>query len=210
MGSKILLVEGPTDEHVLKHICGSRGVPHLDEVRHHGGVQRLLESIPVQLKALDEEDDVVGVVIDADEDLPDRWHSIRTVLVNSGYRNVPDQPRPDGTILDPPDGTLLPRAGIWIMPDNQIEGILETFLRLLIPQPNALFDYVQNSVANIPASERRFRPAREPKAIIHTWLAWQREPGMPPGMAITAHFLDASVAEVDVLVSWLKRLFFSR
>ena len=35
------------------------------------------------------------------------------------------------------------------MPDNQIEGILETFLRLLIPQPNALFDYVQNSVANI-------------------------------------------------------------
>ena len=96
------------------------------------------------------------------------------------------------------------------MPDNQIEGILETFLGFLIPQPNALFDYVQKSVASIPASERRFKPAREPKAIIHTWLAWQREPGMPPGRAITAHFLDANVAEVDVLVSWLQRLFFSR
>ena len=33
---------------------------------------------------------------------------------------------------------------------------------------------------------------------------------MPPGMAINTRFLDANVAEVDVLVSWLKRLFFSR
>ena len=81
MGSKILLVEGPTDEHVLKHICGSRGVPHLDEVRPHHSVERLLDSIPVQLRASNEEDDVVGVVIDADEDLPNRWQSIRNMLV---------------------------------------------------------------------------------------------------------------------------------
>ena len=96
------------------------------------------------------------------------------------------------------------------MPDNQMKGILETFLRSLIPKPNALFDYVKTSVAAIPDSERRFKPRKEPKAIIHTWLAWQEEPGMPPGWAITSHFLDANVAEVDVLVSWLKRLFFSR
>ena len=96
------------------------------------------------------------------------------------------------------------------MPDNQVTGILENFLRLLVPHPNALFDYVRRSVANIPASERRFNPLKEPKAIIHTWLAWQREPGMPPGNAITARFLDPNVPEVDVLVSWLKRLFFSR
>ena len=96
------------------------------------------------------------------------------------------------------------------MPDNQMKGILETFLRFLIPQPNALFDYVKTSVAAIPDSERRFKPVKEPKAIIHTWLAWQREPGMPPGMAINTRFLDANVAEVDVLVSWLKRLFLSR
>ena len=96
------------------------------------------------------------------------------------------------------------------MPDNQVTGILENFLRFLVPHPNALFDYVRRSVANIPASERRFKLLKEPKAIIHTWLAWQREPGMPPGNAITARFLDPNVPEVDVLVSWLKRLFFSR
>ena len=210
MGKKILLVEGPTDEHVLKHICGNRGVPHLDEVRPHGSVDRLLDSIPVQLRASDDEDDVVGVVIDADEDLSNRWRSMRAMLTDTGYDDVPAQPSPRGTILSPPDRSLLPRAGIWIMPDNQVTGILENFLRFLVPHPNALFDYVKRSVANIPASERRFKPLKEPKAIIHTWLAWQREPGMPPGNAITARFLDPNVPEVDVLVSWLKRLFFSR
>jgi hypothetical protein len=210
VGSKILLVEGPTDEHVLKHICGNRGVPRLDEVRPLHNVERLLDSIPVQLRASNEEDDVVGVVIDADDDLPDRWQSIRNMLVETGYARVPNQPAPDGTILDPPPLSLLPRAGIWIMPDNQMKGILETFLRSLIPKPSPLFDYVKTNVAAIPDSERRFKPAKEPKAIIHTWLAWQEEPGMPPGLAITAHYLDANVAEVDVLVSWLKRLFFSR
>jgi hypothetical protein len=29
-GWKILLVEGTDDEHVLKHICGNRGIAHLD------------------------------------------------------------------------------------------------------------------------------------------------------------------------------------
>ena len=96
------------------------------------------------------------------------------------------------------------------MPDNQMKGILETFLRSLVPKPSPLFDYVETSVAAIPDSERRFKPRKEPKAIIHTWIAWQEEPGMPPGMAINTRFLDANVAEVDVLVSWLKRLFFSR
>jgi 5S rRNA maturation endonuclease (ribonuclease M5) len=27
MGKRILLVEGPDDEHVLKRLCGNRGVP---------------------------------------------------------------------------------------------------------------------------------------------------------------------------------------
>lgn len=110
--------------------------------------------------------------------------------------------------LDPPAGTLLPRLGVWIMPDNQKSGTLEDFLRFLVPQPTILFDHVRNSVAAIPEGERRFKPLDEPKAIIHTWLAWQKEPGRPFGTAITARFLDPNVPEVDVLVAWLNRLFF--
>ena len=37
-GRKILLVEGKDDEHVLKHICGNRGIPELDSVEPIGNV----------------------------------------------------------------------------------------------------------------------------------------------------------------------------
>jgi hypothetical protein len=204
---KILLVEGPDDGHVLKHICGNRGIAHLDEVKPHGSVDTLLESIPVRLKA-SEDGDIVGVVIDADTDMKARWRSLRDRLINVGYQNVPADPAPDGTILDPPARTLLPRVGIWIMPDNQSNGILEDFLRFLVPQEGTLFNHVRSSVATIPEADRRFSTLAEPKAIIHTWLAWQKEPGKPLGTAITARFLDPHVAQVDVLISWLNRLFF--
>jgi hypothetical protein len=204
---KILLVEGIDDEHVLKHLWSNRGGPKLDEVKPYGSVETLLDSIRVRLKA-SEDGDIFGVVIDADTDLAARWRSLRDRLIRVGYDRVPDNPSRDGTILDPPAGTLLPRVGIWIMPDNQAKGILEDFLRFLVPAGSCLFDHVESSVAAIPEGERRFSQLAEPKAIIHTWLAWQKEPGKPLGTAITARYLDPGVAQVDVLVSWLKRLFF--
>jgi hypothetical protein len=79
----------------------------------------------------------------------------------------------------------------------------------LVPEETWLFGYVKSSVASIPADERRFSERAMPKAIIHAWLAWQKEPGKPLGTAITARYLDPGVAQVDALVSWLKRLFFS-
>lgn len=204
---KILLVEGPDDEHVLKHICGNRGVPRLDDVKSHGGVDKLLESVPVRLKA-SEDGDIVGVVVDADTDLAARWLSLRGLLIRLGYSGVPENPTANGTIIDPPVGVLLPRVGFWIMPDNQQKGILEDFLRFLVPDGSLLFEQVKTSVASIPVAEVRFTKLAEPKALIHTWLAWQEEPGKPMGTAITARYLDANVVQVDALVSWLNRLFF--
>lgn len=205
-GRKILLVEGKDDEHVLKHICGNRGIPHLNEVKPLGNVEKLLENIPVQIKASREEGDVVGVVIDADMNLDARWQSILWRLVQAGYEDVPTSPDPNGTIFEPPTGSVLPRAGIWIMPDNKTPGILEDFLHFLVPQPSEVLDYAIASVDSIP--EKHFKDKDMPKAVIHTWLAWQEEPGLPYGTAITARFLDPDLAQADVLVSWLKRLFF--
>ena len=204
-GRKILLVEGKDDEHVMRHICGNRGVPHLDEVKPLGDVTKLLENIPVQIKASNEKGDVVGVVIDADTHLDSRWQAIRARLTQIGYKNVPKLPDPDGTILEPTHRSLLPKAGIWIMPDNKTPGILEDFLHFLVRQPDALLDHVTASVNSVP--KQRFSDQDKPKAVIHTWLAWQKEPGLPYGTAITARFLDPDVAQADILVCWLERLF---
>jgi hypothetical protein len=205
-GKRILLVEGIDDEHVFKHFCGDRRVGTLDEIKQHGSVEQLLESFPVRL--LESEIEVLGVVLDADTDLSARWDALKGRLVRAGYRDVPGQPASVGTILNPPPDTLLPRFGVWIMPDNRSTGKLEDFLRFLVPAGSRLFEHVEFSVQGIPDGERRFSKPDEIKAIIHTWLAWQEEPGKPFGTAITAKFLDPNVPQADVLVDWLKRLFF--
>jgi hypothetical protein len=206
MGRKILLVEGEDDKHVMMHICGTRGLPHLDEIRSHNGIDHLLESFPVVIKA-SEDGDIIGIVLDADTELASRWQSLRDRFTRAGYDSVPMVPSMDGTIIEQPTDTLLPRMGIWIMPDNRSKGILEDFLKFLVPENSKLLDHVESSVKGIPDDERRFGPAAEPKATIHTWLAWQEKPGKPLGTAITAKYLDPSVPQVDVLVSWLSRLF---
>ena len=222
---RTLLVEGKDDKLVLLKLCENRGGQQLndEEIIIHGGVQKLLESFQTRLKESDVE--ALGVVIDADTDLAARWQALRDRLANAGYQSIPERPDPTGTILSPPANALLPRVGagtilsppanallprvgIWIMPDNQTKGILEDFLRFLVPAESPLFDHVESSVKSIPEGERRFGQLAEPKAIIHTWLAWQKDPGAPFGTAITARFLDPDVAQVDILVSWLKRLFF--
>ena len=80
---KILLVEGTDDEHVLKHLCGNRGIPRLDEIRPQGSVEKLLENLPVRLKESDVE--VLGVVLDADTDVAARWRSLRDRLAQMGH-----------------------------------------------------------------------------------------------------------------------------
>ncbi len=204
---RILLVEGKDDLHVISNICEVKKVPSIDKVIQLDSVEKLLEDIPVRLKA-GEDGDIVGIVIDADTDLEARWISIRDRLVKVGYQQLPENPSPDGTIITPPPDSLLPRVGIWIMPDNQTKGILEDFLRFLVPAGSPLFAHVEASIAAIPTSELQLSELSKPKALIHTWLAWQEEPGKPMGQAITARYLDADVPQVEVFVSWLNRLYF--
>ena len=205
-GSNALLVEGVDDEHVLRHIGVVRGISSLFEVQNLSGSANLLDHIPTRLGASIGNDDVVGIVIDADANPDSRWQSIRNILTSAGYRDVPSTPNPNGTIIEPPVEPPLPRVGVWIIPDNQTPGTLEDFLHFLIPQqPNALFSHVTASVDSIP--EQRFSQNDKPKAVMHTWLAWQQEPGRPYGTAITARFLDPDVPQVNVLVTWLERLF---
>jgi hypothetical protein len=204
---KVLLVEGEDDKRVFLSLCGQRNIGKLDEIVPQEGVDKLLESFPVRL--LESDIGAFGLVLDADTDLSARWAALRSRLFQAGYKNVPDQPASEGTILNPPPNTLLPRFGVWIMPDNQSAGKLEHFIRFLIPSNRGrLLEHAELIVREIPAGERLFSNPDEIKAVIHTWLAWQKEPGKPYGTAITAKFLDPNVPQVDVVVAWLKRLFF--
>ena len=200
----ILLVEGTDDKHVIEHICLKRDIPVPGEVKPHDGYQDLLRTLSTQLKTSTDEGDIVAVVIDGDEDVQSHWQAVSKRLSDAGYENVPDDPESNGTIIDPPEGSILPIAGVWIMPNNQHSGKLEDFLISLVPNQDTLFTYATEVVEHLP--EKRFGDKDQVKAIMHTWLAWQQSPGRPYGIAIRASFLDAEAPAADALVAWLSRL----
>ena len=203
---KMLLVEGTDDLHVVKHICGYHRMPCL-KFKPQKGVEDLIRNIPTSIKSAGGEGDVVGILVDADTSAQNRWQSIRWRITSAGYQDVPNHPRAGGIIIEPPVASILPRVGVWIMPDNQSAGILEDFLRDMIPRPSPLLEHAQCSMATIPDGHRLFRD--ESKALMHTWLAWQETPGYPFGTAITAHFLDPGVPQAAVFAAWLRNLFFA-
>ena len=95
------------------------------------------------------------------------------------------------------------------MPDNKIErGFLETFLTFLVPENDAAWEKAKNCVADL---ERKPFVKTEvdhtQKAEVHTFLAWQAEPGKPFGQAITARYLQADKPQCRAFAGWLQNLF---
>lgn len=97
------------------------------------------------------------------------------------------------------------------MPDNNLDGTLETFLRFLVPEDDKLLPHAKQILDELPnvepSPEKRFKPIHRQKALMHTWLAWQQEPGKPYGQAITARYLDTSLPMAQTFVSWLRETF---
>jgi hypothetical protein len=70
-----------------------------------------------------------------------------------------------------------------------------------------LWPMAQDIVQQVIAKDRRFPQTQEMKANIHTWLAWQEEPGKPMGQAITKRYLKANAPHAEKLIDWIRQLF---
>lgn len=216
----LLLVEGKDDENVVGHIClktatatsGFKLQSAVIEKTVSGvelkeeGITVLLRLLPIEIKNRDGSK-VLACIVDADEDISARWQQITNILHQAGYQNLPTS-FDSGLILPPTD--KLPKFGIWIMPDNQISGKLEDFLRYLIPAGDDLTDEVDTAldrIKNSVPSKRRYREVDRPKVFMHTWLAWQEKSGLPYGSAIKATFLTTNHELCTRFIAWLNALF---
>ena len=83
----------------------------------------------------------------------------------------------------------------------------EDFVRLLVPPGDTLWERAVSCVERIPVADRLFSDSALIKAHVHTWLAWQKIPGLPMGQAISNRWLNAEVPEAQQLVGWMRRLF---
>jgi hypothetical protein len=214
--AKVLWVEGRDEEVVLPILCESKGinlVNSLITLKDKEGYTNLLKGIPLEIKSADSEGlEILGIIIDADENAGNRWNAVRNRLSEAGYKNLPKNPKKEGTIIPGDDDNDLPTVGVWLMPDNEAEGMLETLISFLVKDrpTNLLWQCAEqstNHVCDNHTSFKSFSPAKKPKAVLHTWLAWQKKPGMPIGTAITATYLNSDDPAIDDFITWIKRLF---
>ena len=207
-----LYVEGIDDLAVITSIWMHRNSEHRffvmqydDENNKILGIDRILGLFSTRLKVADFQR--LGIVVDADfvesgYGFAHRWETLRGILINAGYA-PPDIIDPGGLVLER-DGL---RVGVWIMPDNASEGMLEDFVASMIGDDDPLFIRAESCVDAIPGLDRKFSDNHRLKAIVHTWLAWQEEPGKPFGVAIKNKSLDATSTAAKSLLAWLIRLF---
>lgn len=204
--ANLLVVEGSDDLHVLYSLFQYHNIPEYFRIEEKKGIENVLQFLTVQLKIQDDDSPLrrIGIVVDADTNIASRWASLQTILHSAGYSNLPHTISSSGIIIE---NIGMPIIGIWLMPNNTFPGVLEDFIRFLVPQNDMLWPRVEQVIKEIPTEERRFPEHRLSKVQIHTWLAWQEEPGKPMGQAITARYLDANAPHAQYLINWVRQLF---
>ncbi len=199
---RLLLVEGPDDQHVVRHLWErlyGRGIPFQFPPR--GGVAGVIESIRDEVNAPGRQ--ALGILVDANDSPATRWQSISDRLASVGIQ-APAAPDTNGTIIAATDDT--PRIGIWLMPDNQSLGELEDFVAQMIPDNDPVWPLSQDYISRIPAGDRKFASGKVLRAKIHAWLAAREDPRQM-GLAIRARDLDTSGPLCTRFTDWLSRLF---
>ena len=94
------------------------------------------------------------------------------------------------------------------MPDNNNRGMLEDFISYLIPTDDKLLPIVDNTLAGIEKQKlNKYSDEHKSKAKIHTWLAWQEDPGTPIGLSITKKYFSTDEEICQRFINWLTELF---
>ncbi len=206
--SELLLVEGGDDCHSIVQICMQYKLPEVFGVYDCGGIGKLYDAL-LSLIASSQRPNILGVVIDSDDgSAEDRWERFRAITNRFGYA-TPASPKPEGVILPSVKITpskALPRLGIWIMPNNKDKGMLEDFL-LRMADKTCMAKAAECVSLVKEAGIAKFKDAHQSKAILHTYLAWQDEPGKPYGLAIKSKCLVPETSECKLFTTWLQMLF---
>ncbi len=208
----LLIVEGKNDAYVFgellkKHklvvVKDENGQKNEIVIREQGGFENLKKNLGQIIKAADNS---LAIVVDADDkDIGDRWKSLTDRLKNAGYsaKNIPSAPLAKGTNIDDDE---LPTIGIWIMPDNSSAGKIETFLKNIVADDKSdLWKFAEETIEKLP--QTLFKDKDKEKAHVHTYLAWQKDPGISMGTAIQTKCFQYDKPNAKNFVEWIKKVF---
>ena len=213
---KILIVEGEQDKRIVPEFIEAKGITWCNKqkepivyIKSCGGYELITpDVISTELKA--SRLTHFGLMVDADDNPSGRWESIR----NACLKSIPDFPEelPETGLIHTTNGI---KFGVWIMPDNRMRGMLETFLAYVIPnesdphESDTLWDYVEEVVSESRKKGAPFKETHTDKAKIYTWLAWQNEPGRQLHQAIKERILNPNYLhpKAQAFFDWFKTLY---
>lgn len=213
----VLLVEGETDKRVFPELLEQAGIKpwvmkdmprvRIDVVE---GVDELLKLEGILTRSRVSSVKTLGIVLDADEEPTRRWDALRNrCLQDKVHPLFPAELPEDGLVLEAHGQA--PRFGIWMMPNNLSKGMLETFLTNLVPdgELNRLFQHARDSALRAKGEfQAPYKEVHLDKVLVHTWLAWQEEPGQQLHTALKASVLKPrEVALAQKFVAWFCRLY---
>ena len=206
---KKLLVEGREDMRVIPELAEAHGISWGETkdtaiiyIKPAGSIESLLDSDNIYNEINDSGLTHLGIIMDADQEPNNRWKS----LYNACLPNIPNFPQnlpAEGLIITLESGI---KFGVWMMPDNQSRGMLETFLAYLVPDNN-LWQYTQNKVIEAKQQGATYRDYHLDKANIHTYLAWQDPPGKQLHDAVKQRILNRSHPQSANFLRWLQELY---
>lgn len=202
-----LFVEGVNDFHVISSLCLYHKVKENFNVRSCGSVGKVVGQFKLALTNPSVYQRI-GIVIDADTDVGKRWKQLVAILKESGKYDCDELSLPSaGLVLHPLDNYDAV-VGIWVMPNNELQGMLEDFLLSLVPAEDVLIQKAETVLSELEAEGiQHYKKVHRSKAKIHTFLAWQDEPGKPMGQSITARLLNPNAKQAKTFVDWLNKLY---
>jgi hypothetical protein len=166
-----------------------------DEVLNENGLVASLQESGVK---------TLGIIVDANNSFKARWERIRDFARANGGN--PPNTCPEGGLIV--DNVLSRRFGAWIMPDNKSAGMVENFCHALVPPgSDKLWKFAFTCVTEAKRQGAPFKNVHTDKAHIHTWLAWQDQPGERMGTAITRKILKPDADKANPFVAWFRKLY---
>lgn len=220
---KKLLVEGEHDRLFAEACCERIGLKHEIQIgppsqltgniaRTGNGKGNAIKLLPDLIEQLNDGSVTrLGLVLDADFLETDglgfgkTWRQVTDLLIQYGYQ-IPPPPQTTGCGFCFPHVDGLADFGLWIMPNNFADGMLEDFVKASVTEAEQpLLQHACATVAALP--DPKFKPNRKSKAEVASWMAWQASPGQGINGAVGAGLLNFDHGMARQYIEWLSKVF---
>jgi hypothetical protein len=216
---KLLLVEGESDRGFFEAVCKLLQLPTEIQVavpREMEGrcntKEGVFDRLSILMKRLATGNLThLGVIVDADHKneggLGCRGTIDRMVsIVAPDFYLQQDADQQVGGLFFQHSDDLAP-IGLWVMPNNRDEGMLEDWIKGCISTEEQ--DLLNHAVTVIDAlPQPKFnKTIHRAKAEVATWLAWQKTPGHGAYRALKEKSIDPECAQFKQLAHWLNQVY---